>query len=248
MNLALYDLLVITGALFLGGLVKGVSGMGMPLVAIPIIAGFLGVEHAVVVMTIPGILLNLWQVFKERSSAGGVPELTRLLVFGAFGALLGGWLLFIANENLLALALAGWILAYLAIRFLHPNFGLSYRTRMVVSPPIGWLAGVFHGATGISAPVLATYLSAIRVNPGDFVFAISALFLALAIAQYITFVYLGMYTPQLHLQGALAMIPGGLALAIGSYLRRWVDRSTFDRIIVALLVIVAGKLIWNVIG
>jgi uncharacterized membrane protein YfcA len=51
-------LLVILFALSLGSFVKGVTGTGLPQIAIPVMASLLGVEHAVVVMAIPGVLSN----------------------------------------------------------------------------------------------------------------------------------------------------------------------------------------------
>lgn len=246
-DLALYDLIVIFMALFVGGLVKGILGMGMPVVAVPIIAGFLGVEHAVIVMTIPGILLNGWLCWKERAHAGEVPEMNRLLIFGALGAGVGSWILFVADDKLLSTALALWIGVYFIIRFTHPNLLISLKTRMRISPLTGGLAGIFQGAMGICSPVLATYLNASGLKPGSFIFAISTPFLILALAQYITYVYLGMYSTQLYIESGLAMIPGVAAISLGTYLRQWVNKTLFDKMVLTMLVLIGVKLLMNVL-
>ena len=56
------DLVVIVIAIAVGAFIKGATGGGLPQVAIPVMAPFLGVEHAVVLMAIPGIVSNAWLV------------------------------------------------------------------------------------------------------------------------------------------------------------------------------------------
>ena len=64
----LENLLAMALALGVGGLVKGATGMGLPLVALPILAAFLGVQHAVALMCFPGIITNIWQVWRFRAA------------------------------------------------------------------------------------------------------------------------------------------------------------------------------------
>ena len=52
--------LVIVLALVAGGLTKGLTGLGLPGIAVPIMAIFLGVETAVMVMVLPTLATNLW--------------------------------------------------------------------------------------------------------------------------------------------------------------------------------------------
>jgi len=47
-------------ALAAGSLVKGVSGLGLPLTAIPVMAGYMDVDRAVAIIVLPGVLLNFW--------------------------------------------------------------------------------------------------------------------------------------------------------------------------------------------
>ena len=54
------DLVVIVVAIGVGAFVKGVTGTGLPQIAIPVMAAVIGVERAVIIMAIPGILSNGW--------------------------------------------------------------------------------------------------------------------------------------------------------------------------------------------
>ena len=100
------ELIVIVAALALGGLLKGVTGVGLPLIAVPVMAGFLGVERAVISMVIPSLVLNAYQVWTHRDQASHVPEWPRLLLAGVPGAAFGATVLYMASERFLATVLA----------------------------------------------------------------------------------------------------------------------------------------------
>ena len=76
MGIELLDLVVIVAAIAVGAFIKGATGGGLPQIAIPVMAVFLGVEHAVVVMTIPGVIANGWLVWTHRQEAGQTHDLT----------------------------------------------------------------------------------------------------------------------------------------------------------------------------
>ena len=56
-------LLTIAIALSIGGFVKGATGSGAPLVAVPIVAAFYDVSMGILVMVIPNIVMNAKQVW-----------------------------------------------------------------------------------------------------------------------------------------------------------------------------------------
>ena len=60
------QILMMALALGGGGLVKGATGMGLPIVALPILATFLNVPHAVAVVCIVAIFTNAWQAWHFR--------------------------------------------------------------------------------------------------------------------------------------------------------------------------------------
>ena len=68
------SLLVMFIALAAGSLVKGISGLGLPLVAIPVMAGFMEVDRAVAIMIIPGFLMNCYLLWAYRELDLGFPD------------------------------------------------------------------------------------------------------------------------------------------------------------------------------
>ena len=50
-------LMIVLIAIALGSYFKGAVGIGLPTIAVPTLAAFLGAEHAIVVLTIPVLSL-----------------------------------------------------------------------------------------------------------------------------------------------------------------------------------------------
>ena len=68
------ELAVVFLAIGAGAFIKGLTGTGFPLVAVPIMAIFLGVEHAVIVLQIPNLVSNLWLVWRYRDKMKTTPH------------------------------------------------------------------------------------------------------------------------------------------------------------------------------
>lgn len=231
-------------ALAFGGFTKGLTGMGLPLVSVPVLAGAFGVERAVLIMVIPSVVLNFYPAWTHRSAAGDLPELGKILVAGIPGAAVGATVLQVASERFLATALAVWIVAYVALRLLHPEFAISMPTRRRWSPLVGASAGALQAATGISAPIIAPYMDALRLPPRSYVFAVCACFGAFAVAHFGVVVISRVYTGEIVMQSLLAILPALGFIPVGVGARRFVSRRFFDWIIRLTLFVMALRLLY----
>ena len=75
------------------------TGLGLPLFAVPALATITSVEEAVILMIIPGLGSNLWLVTNHRRFA---PLLRRHLPFlaaGFLGGLVGTYMLIVVDER-----------------------------------------------------------------------------------------------------------------------------------------------------
>lgn len=248
MGIEYSDIAIMVIALVIGGFVKGVTGLGLPSIAIPVMAGFLGVEHAVIVMVIPIAILNAWLVWTHRDQALEVKELPKLLIWGCLGALVGAWILVTAKDLILSSFLALWILVYLAIRFVRPDLKLSQGTRQKLSPGIGLLAGTLQTSTGISLPILATYFHSLALEPKAYIFAISTLFFVLGVVHFGALVALNAYTPVLLVQSALALLPAFAAIPLGVRVSKRIDKRFFDKLLAGVLLLSAIKILYGAWG
>jgi uncharacterized membrane protein YfcA len=244
-NFALSTVVIIVVAMSVGGFIKGATGQGLPTIAIPVIATFLGVEAAVVVMAIPGITTNTWLLWNHREHFRVTRDLPALLVFGTIGAVAGTALLETLDDDLLSLALASVIVAYVVVFFTHPQFSLPAGLTRYLSPPVGLAAGVLQGATGISGPLVATYLHSYRLDKAAYVLSITTVFQVYAVIQAVTLAGVGLYSADRLVLSLLALLPTMTMLPLGARFTHRLSREVFDLVVLALLVASAVKLTYD---
>jgi uncharacterized protein len=245
---ALETVVVILVAMTLASVAKAVTGLGGPIVAIPIVAGFLGVQRAVIVMAIPSVVSNMWLLWAHRSELRHTRDLPALLGTGIVGTAAGTFLLLEVNERVLAAVLAGLIGAYLVIVVSRPDFRLGPALTRPLSPVVGLLSGVMQGTTGISAPLAATYLHGYRLPPLAYVFSVSAIFGVFAVAQVGTLIALDAYDLTLVLESLVALVPIAAVFPLGIKLSRRLSPRTFNALVLIILVVMGLKLAWDALA
>lgn len=245
MNLHLDTVLIIVVAMAIGSFVKGATGQGLPQIAIPVMATFLGVEAAVVIMAIPGIVTNTWLLWNYRRHYRDTRDLPALLVTGTAGAIVGTVLLDTLNENALSFILAGMIGVYAIAFFTHPDLRLKPDLTRYTSPPVGLAAGVLQGATGVSGPLISTYLHGYRLDKQVFVLSITTVFQVYALVQAVTLAGVGLYTADRLILSMLSLVPIMALLPLGSRFTDRLSRRTFDLVVLALLLASAVKLVYD---
>lgn len=237
------DLAVIVVAISIGSLVKGATGFGLPQLAIPVMAAFLGVERSVIIMAVAGVVSNGWLVWTHRESRGDSKHLKTIVGVGVIGAVFGTILLKSLDAQVLSLLLGLFILSYVTLMLVKPSFAISPRTARFTSPVVGFFAGGFQGATGISGPLLTTYLLALRMRGSAFVYSLSLLFLVFSTVQTGTLVSMNVYTPELVWESLLVLVPIALFLPLGSHVGRRLSPRAFQVLVLVLLTFSSLKLI-----
>jgi uncharacterized membrane protein YfcA len=239
------SVLIIVAAMSLGSFIKGVTGQGLPQIAIPVMATFLGVEAAVVIMAIPGVMTNTWLLWNHRAHYRDTRDLPALLVTGTAGAVTGTVLLDTLDENALSLILAGMIGVYVLVFLTHPDLRLPPRVTRVTSAPVGLAAGVLQGATGISGPLVSTYLHGYRLHKDVYVLSITTVFQLYALVQVATLAAVGLYTTDLLALSVLSLVPTMTLLPLGARVTDRLSRRAFDYVVLVLLVTSAAKLLYD---
>lgn len=233
------ELVLLVLALAWAGLVKGVTGMGLPLFATPILAAVFGARPAVIIMSIPTFVANALLIVEGRDALGVFGRIWTVAAAGAIGTVAGLLLLVRLDQNVLALAIAA-LVVFVLVRGERLLGDDPRATRMrVVGPVLGAIGGVLLGSTSIAAPAIAGYLHALRLQPRDFVVALALVFQALATVQVAGLAALGAYDATLVTTALLALAPMLVAFAAGVRLRRRLDTANFRRAVTGLLALSA---------
>jgi len=241
------DLVVIVLASGLGALIKGVTGMGYPIVAVPLISLAMGVEDAVVVVALPNLAANVYLCWEAREASRESRDLDRLLVFGVVGAVVGTILLVNVPEPPLQVALAITVVVFVVLSLRHAELRISPATSHRWSPAAGLLAGLSQGAVGASGPVVATWLHGYRLSPKAYVFSVTSIFAVTGFAQIVVLVSQGAFTAVRLLGALLAALPVAAMIPLGVRLRGRLGGPAFERAVLAALLLSATSLLLDLL-
>ena len=236
-----WALLAIALALALGGILKGATGAGMPVIAVPVIASVYGVHLAVAVLVIPNLIVNLWQMFKYRKESGDTRFALRFSLAGAFGAGIGTYVLATFPIAALNLSMAAIIIAYILLRLLNPEYRIPIDGAQKIVWAAGAGGGILQGAVGVSAPIAVTFANAIKLERSAFIFLLSSFFFTMCLVQIPMQIAFGIMDWTVALLGLFALAPLFAALPVGEWIGSRMSAVTFDRCILAFLAILAMK-------
>ena len=119
------ELTIVLIAVIVGAIVKAVTGMGLPIIAIPIAALFVDLDDAVVTIAFPNLLMNGVLAFRERSHLSETRDLPTLAVAGVAGAVVGAIAFVSLPEEPLVILLVIAILGYVITFFAKPDLQIG---------------------------------------------------------------------------------------------------------------------------
>lgn len=239
----IYELLLVALCLALGGLIKGATGAGTPVLAIPAIAAIFDVQTAVVLLLLPNLFTNSWQLWSYRAALPDRRFITLFVGCGMIGISIGTWMLTSLKSETLQVFVAFVVFGYIAFRLARPEWQLSMAAGRRLAAPAGVLAGILQGASGISAPVSITFLNALKLGRSGFIASISLLFLAFVVIQIPWLALSGHLTVKLTLMSCAAVVPILGAMPLGALLARKLSPAVFDKVILVFLALLAIKLL-----
>ena len=241
-----FALAIIFIALGMGAVVKSIAGAGLPLVAVPFMAIFLGVEHAVIVIQVPNIVSNLWLIYANRSKFREMPLHLELWIPSAVAIFIGVWFLSSADRDLIGVLFAGFLGMFLVLIWLKPEFKLSGLTNKIVTPVVSVLGGFIQGSAGASHPIYSPLLYSLRLGRESFLLYSGLLFGCFNIIQVVGMLIFGMFTLQHFWQGLLALIPLFIFQYAGMKFSSRVSPALSNKMVLVILTAIELKLIWDV--
>jgi uncharacterized membrane protein YfcA len=229
-----YELTIVLVAVVIGSVSKAVTGMGLPVIVIPVAALFVDIEDAVVIIALPNLLANGLLALKERSHLRDTRNLGALAVSGVIGAVFGTMVFVNVPDEPIVVALILAIAAYITMFFLKPDLRTSKEQSHRWSPAVGALAGTFQGAIGISGPILGSWIHSFRLSRGAHILSITTLFFVSGFAQFGVLAANGALSGRV-IATLLACVPVLASIPVGTRLRERVSGRGFDLAIIAML-------------
>jgi len=235
-------------ALLMAGVVKGMLGIGVPVVSVSLLSLTISVPMAVSLLPIPILLSNLYQSLfggHVRSTLRRFGPLIVTLVVGTFA---GARMLKDIDQRILIGIVGGAVLAFAVSAHFPRYLHLGPRAEHRLGMPIGFLAGVLGGLTTFFGPPLIMFLFALNLERDEFVGTISTIYLCAAVPLAAALGMFGIMGTQEYLWSIAAAAPLFLGVLIGQWLRSRISQPAFRRGLLLMLLVVGVRLILKAVS
>lgn len=238
------NLSYIAAVFLLAGVVKGVLGIGMPLVSVPLLATMLGPITAMTLLAVPTFVINLVQTAQSGYMMGAFRRFWVAYPLLIIGVVIAVSLLLTRMDRGLLMAIVGVVVILIAISQLLPfAVTIPERSERWCTPLVGIVSGLVGGVTSFLGPLMVMYLVALRVDKDQFVGAIALFYMIAAIPFYVGLSvngYLGW--PEFWAScGAAVMI--WLGVLVGQKLRARASGDLFRKLVLGMLIVIGANMI-----
>lgn len=221
---------------FLAGIIRGFTGFGSALLAVPALALIYGPVQAVVIevlIEIPVALGLLPATIKDADRKTVFPMLIMFVLFVPLGALL----LKVTNPDYLKICISLFVL--FAVGLLWQQVRFTHLFTPKTNYIVGAISGTTQGMTGMAGPFFATVLIA-RGESGERTRAnITALAAGIILLSVISFATLGLLTAELAFFALLACPSILMGVGVGALIFRRFKGIPLREVILVFLAITA---------
>ena len=224
--------------IFISYAVKGLSGFGSGLIAIPLLAFMFPLSFIVPVLGLlsySGTIMQSVQLRKQVAWSDMLP----LLPFSLMGIGIAIWLLVNVQADNLVMALSIFILLYSIYSLLPIKVYSGGRKWAIVAGSCGGMVGALFGTGG---PFYVVYLKIRQLEKSQFRATIAMIFLVDGGARIVGYAISGLYTVQvLWLVGVLFPVLL-LGMYAGHHVHLKINQQRFNQII-SLLLMISGLML-----
>ncbi len=219
----------------LAGLVKGITGLGVPVVGVALVAPVLGMKTAVAVLLMPSILTNLWQAVSGRSFVQVLRRIWPLLATACAGIWFGSKILADADGRYLILAMGLFLVAYASIAMARAKLPSPGRWEPLLTPLIGGLGGIVFGMIGSFMVPGTLYIQSLGLPRDQFVQALGITFVVVSVTLAAALTQRALLTADLAIVSTAAVGPTVLGMLAGQRLRRILTEAQFTKVVLIVL-------------
>lgn len=242
MNESPFFLLMLTLTFLAAGLVKGVTGMGLPTVAMGLLGMGMAPAAAAAILVMPSFVTNVWQLLGGPATAQLLRRFWPMMLAVVLGTVGSAGLLVRVDPLWSGLALGIALVVYAVYALVSPALSIPSRIEPWLSPFVGLLTGAVTGATGVFVMPAVPYLQALRLDKEELVQALGLSFTVSTVALAAGLLAQGGFRlDQLGLS-ALAIVPAWVGMGVGQAIRTRISPRIFRRCFLSFLVLLGLEL------
>jgi uncharacterized membrane protein YfcA len=180
MTLSIWILL--GGTFLLAGFVKGVIGMGLPTVAMGLLAIALPPAEAAALLVVPSLVTNVWQLLAGPRFGALARRLWPMMVGVLAGTVAGAGVLAGDHAGIAGIGLGVALVVYAIVGLAGFKMTVAARQENWLGPTVGVTTGLVTGATGVFVIPAVPYLQAIGLERDELIQALGLSFTVSTVA------------------------------------------------------------------
>ena len=205
-------------AFLLAGMVKGILGLGLPSVAMALLALVMPPAQAASVLIVPSLVTNVWQYLAGAHARAVLQRFGTMMVAICLGTFLG--LALLTGASKIASAALGIVLAsYGVLGLAAVRFTVLRARERWLSPAMGFATGLITGATGVFVIPAVPYLASVELGKEELIQTLGLAFTVSTIALAAGLIYTGYFHASVGTVSMLALLPALAGMYAGQRIR-----------------------------
>lgn len=237
-------LIAVAATFFAAGVVKGVTGMGLPTVAMGVLGALISPLAAAALLIVPSFVTNVWQLATGPSFGALVRRLWPMMLAILVGTLASSSLLTSGDTRLTTAALGAALVVYAGYVLLARQLHVPATAEWWLTPAVGLVTGLITGGTGVFVIPAVPYLQALGLEKDNLVQALGLSFTVSTVALAAGLAWHGVHQMDNLTLSGLAIIPALAGMWFGQIIRDKISPPTFRRwFLICMLLLGAEMLI-----
>lgn len=227
----------------LAGIVKGVTGMGLPTLAMGLLGTIMPPVAAASLLIVPSFVTNVWQLFAGPNFASILRRLWLMMIGILIGTMAGSWVLASDNVKWTTAGLGAALIVYAAYTLLARQLTVPASAEHWSSAVVGFVTGIVTGGTGVFVVPAVPYIQALGLSRDDLIQALGLSFTVSTIALAAGLAAHGAFQVEHIAMSSLAVAPALLGMWLGQILRQRISPETFRRWFLMFLILLGLELL-----
>ncbi|MDB9711685.1 sulfite exporter TauE/SafE family protein [Pelagibacteraceae bacterium] len=244
MELITFDYLffIYLGIFFLGGLVKGTIGVGLPTVTLTLLSFFFDIKDSISFILIPVILTNLVQMLDGKELKSIFQQTKFFLITSVVFVIPGFLILRTINSNTILLILASLLVLNSCLVLFNKIITIKRHTSFQTQFWIGALTGITTGVTSIYTMPFIFLIQSLKLNKEKLIQLMGLSFFLYSLTQFTLFYSFSMINEKVLLFSSVACAPIIFGVISGKYLRKVLSEKAF-RLLFNYMLLISGIVI-----
>lgn len=231
------------GSLAVAGVVKGVVGIGIPMVSIALLSLVLSVPQSVALLPVPILVANTWQAFKGGHLKSTLQRFRLLIIALAVGIIVGAMLLKHVDDRVLQAVIGVAIILFSITSLSTPALRIPAGAERPLGAVAGALGGVLGGMSSLFGPPILMFLVSLKLPKDEFVAVIGAVYLLGGVFLLAALAGVRVLGPEEFMLSVLATPPLIAGMALGQRLREKISQEAFRTGLLITVMLIGASLL-----